>query len=516
MPLGEQKLSLADRAAARKRRRSWISWAAYLVLLLGLVSRAYVPTLRSGWTDADALASVVCAGEGIESVLRPLTCGWGGDNANFWRPVAMLQFWALRLIFGWNAPAWHVWALVLHVATSLMLAAVVRRAGAGRFTAAGAGLLFAGHPLGVEIVPAVARILEIPFCLGFLGALRFAGTTWFWPFAIMAIGSKEAAVLLLPALFALHPTRTRWAGLIGLFVAFVAARTAVLSGGGGYGTAANLQAFLVGPLELLWPSMGSVAPPLIWAGVSWVVASWLVFGSATALALRSPHWRLGLAMLLVILGSFGLYSITGIYSRRLLYLPSAAWCTLAVLAVGRMAKSGPKVGISIFGIYLAGWIHGSPVWRPYTDWDEAGHAFDPWLDPKRWADVPEGETVWIVDRPARFDLDLRRVRYWTEHRTLNHTATLYSLEAWVREFTGKKVNLEHVSSLSLPVGSSSAQAGVERRETEVIVRRETGIRKLASQIPFELSEVGTTFRIQGVKGQLVWVWNPAPAGVRQR
>lgn len=508
MALTDQKLNLALRGDARRRRRSWISWAVYLVLLFGLVSRAYVPTLDSGWTDADALASVVCAGEGIGTVIRPLTCGWGGDNADFWRPVAMLQFWGLRMLFGWHAVAWHVWALALHVVTSAMLASVVRRSGSGRFAAASAGILFAGHPLGVEIVPAIARILEIPFCLGFLGALRFAGTSWFWPFALLAIGSKEAAVLLLPALFALHPARTPWLALLGVFAAFVAGRTAVLSGGGGYGTAANMQAFLVGPLELLVPSMGAAAPPLLWAGVSWVVAAWLVFASAGWLALRSRQWRLGLAMVLVILGCFSLYSITGIYSRRLLYLPSAAWCVLVVLAVGRMALAGPKVGVSLFGIWLAAWIHGSPVWRPYTDWSQAGHAFDPWLSAAKWESVRDGDTIWIVDRPARFDLDLRRVRYWTEHRTLNHTATLYSLEAWVREFTGKQVHLEHVSSLSLAVEGPSAMANVEVGESTVRVERESGIRKLASKTPFTLSESGRTLQIEGVGAHHLWVWNP--------
>lgn len=507
MPLTDEKLLHALRADQRLHRRSVTNWAIYLLIILIVVSRAYVPTLTAGWTDADALADVVCAGQGIETVLRPLTCGWGGDNANFWRPVAMFQYWLLRAVFGWNAPVWHVWALALHAATALLLASVVRRAGAGRLSAAGAGLLFAGHPLGVEIVPAIARMLEIPFCLGFLGALRFVGTRWFWPFAIMAIGSKEAAVLLLPALFALEPRKTPWLPLVGVLIAFLVGRTYVLDGAGGYGGLADLRVFLIGPLELLLPSLAAVAPPLASGGVGWVFSAWLALAGTSMLALRGSSWRLGLAMLLVILGSFAIYAVTGVYSRRLLYLPSAAWCVLAVLAAGRLASAGPGWGFSVFGVWLAGWLHGSPVWRPYTDWNEAGHAFDPWLSVAHWDSVADGETVWIVDRPARFDLDPRRVRYWTEHRTLNHTATLYSLEAWVREFTGKQVHLEHVSSLSLAVGVAQAGAHVQAGEGTVTVIRREGIRKPATKTPFTLRDSDGVLHIGGTAGHQIWVWN---------
>lgn len=498
-----------ERFAHRLRRRGWVSWGIYTVLLLLLATRAFAPTLYAGWTDTDALADVVCAGEGWRSLAEPLTCGWGAENANFWRPVAMAQFWFLRLAFGWNAAAWHLWAILLHVATAVLFASFVRRSGIARVSAAISGVLFVVHPLAVEVVPAVARNLEITFCLGFFGALRFAGSIWFWPFALMAIGSKEAAVLLVPALLALQPRRTPWLPLLGVFAVYFGVRHWVLAGLGGYGTAPGGSVGMIGAIELLIPSVSRLAPSLTGGGWVWVAAAWITLAGAVLIGLRSRHWRLVLAMALVVFGSFALYGMAGVFSRRLLYLPSAAWCVLVVVALGQLWRAGPRLGLSVFGTWLAAWIHGSPAWRPYTDWNQAGHAFDEWLQVEAWVDVPDHSTVWVVDRPARFDIDPRRFRYFAESPSLNHTAATYSIEAWVREFTGKTIEIRQVSTVS--VGGGVSHATVSRTAHELVVDRPGSRRRLATRLPFNVYEDGSEIKITGIEGYEVWVWNALDA-----
>ncbi len=478
--------------------RAWLGFGA-VALVLAL--RAYWPTLASGWTDTDILADYACAGRGWESLLEPLTCGMAGDNANFWRPAAMLQFWLLRATLGDGVVGWHIWSLALHVVNATLLGALVRRhAGVGE--GALATVLFAGHPLGVEIVPALARNLELSFCLGFLGALYTVGRPASWAFALLAIGSKEAGVLLLPALALYAPRQTRWVPLLLGFGAYAMSRHSVLEGLGGYGTAPDLGSLAVAPVELMLPSLGAVAPPLRGAGAGWVAMAVAGLAVTAWVASRTAARPLALAMAAVLAGSLALYAVTGTYSRRLLYLPSAAACVLVALAFARAFATRNNPGLWLGGAWLAAWIHGSPVFRPYADWGLATAAIEPFLREESWAGIADGSTVWVVDRPARVDAEPRRFRYWSTRKSLNNTAALYSIEAWVLEHTGKSVELEHVSSMSM--GARFPVATVA--DGPMVVHRPGAERSLSTRSPFNLSEDGAALRIEG-QGTLM-VWNP--------
>ncbi len=484
--------------------RAWLGYGA-LALLVAL--RGYGITLDAGWTDTDILADYTCAGKGAASLLQPLTCGMGGENANFWRPVAMLQFWLLRASLGEWVLGWHLWSFLLHVVNSALLGLLVRRH-AGMAPGALATLLFAGHPLGVEIVPALARNLELSFCLGFLGALYTAGRPIAWVFAMLALGSKEAGILLVPALAFYAPRRTRWIPLLLGFAAYALSRHSVIPGLGGYGTAPDLSSLAVAPVELMLPSLGAVAPALRGAGLGWVVMAVSGLAVTVWVASRTPARPLALSMAAVLGGSFALYAVTGTYSRRLLYLPSAAACVLVAIAFGRAFTTRNNQGLWLGGAWFAAWIHGSPVFRPYTDWKLATAAIEPFLRPESWADIPDGSTVWVVDRPARVDADLRRFRYWSTRKTLNNTAALYSIEAWVFEHTGKHVTLEHISSMS--IGGHFPVATI--LESPLRVTRSGAERSLSTRSPFTLVEEVATLRIEGEGTVLVW----NPDGVESR
>ncbi|MBM4390590.1 MAG: hypothetical protein FJ090_05670 [Deltaproteobacteria bacterium] len=484
--------------------REWLGLGA-LAVVLSL--RAYWPTLSSGWTDTDILADYACAARGWRSLLEPLTCGVAGDNANFWRPAAMLQFWLLRATLGDWVLGWHLWSLALHVVNATLLGGLVRRH-AGLPQGALATLLFAGHPLGVEIVPALARNLELSFCLGVLGALYTVGRPGSWAFALLALTSKEAGVLLLPVLAVYAPRQTRWAPLLLGFVAYALSRHAVLEGLGGYGTAPDIASLAVAPVELMLPSLGAVAPPLRGPGAGWAAMALAGLAVTTWVASRTAARSLSLAMALVLGGSLALYAVTGTYSRRLLYLPSAAACVLVALAFGRAFAIRNRPGLLLGGAWFAAWVHGSPIYRPYTDWQLATAAVEPFLRAEAWREIPDGATVWVVDRPARVDAEPRRFRYWSTRKTLNNTAALYSIEAWVHEHTGKRVELEHISSMAMAAHAVVATMTVD----PLVVVRPGAQRSLSTRSPFTLAEDDGALRIEG-RGT-VMVWNPG--GVQTR
>jgi hypothetical protein len=222
-----------------------LAWAA----LLTITALAYQFQLRLGFTDTDALADYAAArAEGLSGWLTqltlPLTAGVGGANANFWRPGVMLHYALQRALFDDNTRHWQAWDLGLHLAAVAALGLAARSLGVSSATALFAGMIFALHPLGVEIVPAVARNIDILVALFSLAALGAAGQGRGALTAILglaALSFKETALAAMPvALLALHwrsglPSAAKVAGAWALGVPlYLVARTSVLSGLGGY------------------------------------------------------------------------------------------------------------------------------------------------------------------------------------------------------------------------------------------------------------------------------------------
>lgn len=195
-------------------------WAPALVAMVVLLTmRAFGPALSWGFTDADAWADVAWARHPLgDQLLARLTGGVGGDNANFWRPAVMIQFWIERAAFGWAPLGWHAWDLAEHVVATLLLARFVHQ----QATYAGlpprpittlVTLLFVVHPLAEEIVPAVARNIDLLLGVGVFGALaalvevqrrRRDGMPWGLAYGALlmcvalALGAKESGALLVP------------------------------------------------------------------------------------------------------------------------------------------------------------------------------------------------------------------------------------------------------------------------------------------------------------------------------
>lgn len=225
-------------------------WRRLLVpLALLVVALAWRHQLGFWFTDTDTLADVAVARvAGPADLWRqlglPLTGGYGGLNANFYRPLTMLHFALQRALFGWEAMGWQAWDLGLHLGVLGVFAALLRRLGAGRAEAALFVLLGGLHPVAGEVVPAVARNIDLLMSL--LVGLSLLAVVRGRPLlasaaAIAALLSKEPALMAFPAVVGLWWLRHGRAGLgrlVGPWLvavpAFLLVRAEVLSGLGGY------------------------------------------------------------------------------------------------------------------------------------------------------------------------------------------------------------------------------------------------------------------------------------------
>jgi hypothetical protein len=216
-------------------RRQRLFWPLVFLCSALLTLLCFHRVLSYGFTDKDTLMHITEAKvEGLddfrELFSKELTGGRAPRDANFYRPTVMLMYAGLRSVFGWNPLGYHAFDLSLHALNGLLLALLAatcaRRAGAARSRRFGVlcAAIFLIHPLGVEVVPAIARngdLLVTAFFLASLLALDraeqslaaqgFALGRWtltrlgvFSALFALTLGSKEPGIVLLGAAF-LYP-----------------------------------------------------------------------------------------------------------------------------------------------------------------------------------------------------------------------------------------------------------------------------------------------------------------------
>ncbi|MHC4990543.1 MAG: hypothetical protein ACYTGC_06140, partial [Planctomycetota bacterium] len=192
--------------------------AALTVLLVLL---AHSPLRHSGYIQDDHGVveenSIVQRGDWNEIFTTHYWEGVGGKDVSLYRPTVILSYAWERKLTGRALPlVSQVVNVLLHILTTLVLLALVRRLGAGRLTARVTALLFAVHPVHVEAVASIvgrAEILAAMFSFLALGLLSASGD-WFrdrvvehpsrgrrrvaaWAAALslfLALGSKEIAL----------------------------------------------------------------------------------------------------------------------------------------------------------------------------------------------------------------------------------------------------------------------------------------------------------------------------------
>ena len=503
-----------------------LAWAA----LLTITALAYKSQLRLGFTDTDALADYAAArAEGLSGWLTqltlPLTAGVGGANANFWRPGVMLHYALQRALFDDNTRHWQAWDLGLHLSAVAALGLAARSLGVSSATALLAGMIFALHPLGVEIVPAVARNIDILVALFSLGAIAAAGqgrALFTTILGLCALSFKETALAAMPvALLALFWRRdaTSAAKVAGAWAVgvplYLVARTAVLSGLGGYYedertfTLGRLAAALrAAPWESLFPgfSLGlePLGEPLRALGA---LVLFLALLAVAARRLRDGAPAAALGLLLWALPVL-LYGLTGTYSRRLLYLPSAGLCLVLADGVALLAAPGARgLGALCIGLVLS-LIPASPLVHEYSDWaenDAVTRSLTTAVAPELAA-LPPGSVVWLIDRCVWINSEPRRARTFHGKKTLNNCVATYSLQAWADDrFGAGHLTLRAVTSTQpegpLPAPDYSLEDGALVLQRAAMRRSLTGLAKDAGWTLAREASVSVLTPPPGASGQ---------------
>ena len=326
--------------------------------------------------------------------------GAGEVNA-IYRPLTSLTYALNHAAGGLDPAGYHLVNVLLHVLCAILVLRLAERLGASPLGATVAALLFAVHPVHVEVVAnvagrkdALATALVVATFLAHLRAARRGGGSLGLPWLAFgaALLSKETGAVALglagawdllvePGPWRAHRRRmlALYAGYALLFLGYLWARQAAV---GSLGVPRSLIPFVENPLPhlgapsrlmtavavlgyglslLAWPR--ALAPDYSWnafppvespldprflAGVA------LLIGLA-ALALASRRTRPVMAFLVLwYLGaafptSNLLIPVGTIFGDRLLYLPSVAFCLAAGLLVQALASvpvqaAGPPAG----------------------------------------------------------------------------------------------------------------------------------------------------------------------------
>jgi len=178
---------------------------------------------------------------------------------------------------------------------------------------------------------------------------------------------------------------------------------------------------------------------------------------------RSSLSLLGLGLVLLPLA---LYAVTGTYTRRLLYLPTAGLCFSA------LALLSTRGGTWLLAAWVLSLLPASPLLHRDQDWaanDAITQAMTTGLEAE-YAALDAGTRVWIVDRPVRLDGDPVRRRLWAKGRSLNNSVAGYSLQAWADDRLGKGHIAFETLSFSEP-RISLPTPRVRRLEEGVLVQR---------------------------------------------
>ena len=171
-----------------------------LVLVFVAAVALYLPTVQYGIVQDDrAIIAANPAAHSIGAALRALDDPyWPRETgAGLYRPVTILSY-ALDWTVSGGRTGWlHIMNALWHGLATVLLVAVLAR-WLPTLAAAGAGLVFAWHPVHVEAVASLVGRAELLAACGILGAVLAARRGW-WIGAVVCAGlamfSKEHGVI---------------------------------------------------------------------------------------------------------------------------------------------------------------------------------------------------------------------------------------------------------------------------------------------------------------------------------
>jgi hypothetical protein len=196
--------------------------AGPLVLAAAAACAAYANAVRNGYAlDDEFILGRNPLVHGLGRVGELLGSAYWPSSDELYRPVTLLSFAGEWALFGDAPGVFHATNVLLHAVVSLLVAGLVLRLGGGRMAAAGAGVLFAVHPVHVEAVANLVGRAEVLATLAVLAAChlylrpgprgvgRNAGIVLLYVAGLLA---KESAVALPALLLVVDALRGRGAG----------------------------------------------------------------------------------------------------------------------------------------------------------------------------------------------------------------------------------------------------------------------------------------------------------------
>ncbi|EMA50252.1 glycosyltransferase family 39 protein [Halococcus thailandensis] len=379
------------------KRSHGVALAAVLAFSLAVL--AHVESLGYWFTSYDSIALVETSRIASLADLRtiftkPLLYGTSYlDAGRFYRPVVNLVYAAEYALWGVDPFGYHLTNLLLHGFVSVLVVLTIRSLTdslrVGTFT----GALFAIHPLGTDVVPAISRRQDMLLALFGLLAL------WLFVESVrrdsrrlrvgsavaygLALFSKETAAVVGPLAFlwlvlegpSLRQRSTyrraivAVAPLAAVAVGYLAVRFAVLGGIGGYTHDPPLSQTLLFPVQYVLSlvyqadvlaAISGVSTPLVIAVVTAVPLALLVsFARDRTLGRIAPRRALplvvaivGFAVLLVVarfpgaspLASVDAIDHAGWYTAGIVFAVGAASALLAAIASARSFTAGRSMG----------------------------------------------------------------------------------------------------------------------------------------------------------------------------
>src|SRR5690349_13813413 len=130
------------------------------LIVAGLTLCVWLPTLRNDFVDWDDLLMIVSNPRFNPPTVQGVGWYWTHIAWNLYQPLTCTLWGALAKV-GWvqspdqfgghmNPAVFHLASILLHLAATLFLLAILRRATSNDWAAAAGALLFAIHPLQVE------------------------------------------------------------------------------------------------------------------------------------------------------------------------------------------------------------------------------------------------------------------------------------------------------------------------------------------------------------------------------
>lgn len=382
--------------------------------VFALAVLAYANSLTNGfvWDDPIVLSRQLVAFDSVSKVLVTPR-GIPQFAPDYYRPVVIASYLLDRAVGGGAPFAFHLSVVLMHAATSALVAllglVLFGRDRPACFGALAAGALFAVHPVHSESVAWSAGRSDV-LATGFLAAAlcSHARASRSWRTAAMtgllvflALASKETAVVVLPLLIGLDllpraggrgkaGPPLRWmrfapvAAAAGVYLVLRRASLGSLAGDSGAPPVARSAADLLGAFahyigKLVWPARLNAyidTIPVDPASLILGGAGLLTAAAAGAWWVRAGQWLplffLSWTLLALLPSLTILWKIPEApLAERYLYLPSAGFCLLLGWLAARAAEqpsravrvAAPACTALLVLAGLAGTVRRNPVWR---------------------------------------------------------------------------------------------------------------------------------------------------------